>query len=82
MSVMVRGVIPESTDVLSHSNMGQPVILGDCPAADCYEDMVQRCGVARVCCGLTVWCYRFLGEERSFRHLEHKPKGLFSRLFS
>jgi len=66
LGVEVAGVIPESTDVLSHSNMGQPVILGDCPAADCYEDMVQR----------------FLGEERSFRHLEHKPKGLFSRLFS
>ncbi|KAJ0402961.1 hypothetical protein P43SY_009218 [Pythium insidiosum] len=62
------GVIPESTHVLTSSNMGQPVITatGD-KAAVAFEDAVAR----------------FLGEERELKFLEpDKPKGLLDRLFA
>jgi len=65
LGVEVAGVIPESKEVLSHSNMGQPVVIGECAAADCYDDMVQR----------------FVGNEVEFRHLEHVDKGFFGRIF-
>lgn len=65
LGVKVSGVIPESKEVLNHSNMGQPVVLGECVAADCYGDMVQR----------------FIGNEVDFRHLTPADKGFFSRIF-
>ena len=36
------GVIPESKAVLSCTNLGQPVITGNCNASIAYKDMVRR----------------------------------------
>lgn len=60
------GVIPESTDVLSASNKGEPVILDlDTAAGQAYDDTVAR----------------LLGESRPMRFTEVEKKGLFTRLF-
>lgn len=60
------GVIPESGDVLSSSNVGQPVIYSaNSEAGECYDDLVDR----------------FLGLEKDFRHIDVKPKGFFGRIF-
>lgn len=67
LGLPVVGVIPESTHVLTSSNMGQPVIAstGD-KAATAFEDAVAR----------------FLGEQREMKFLEpDQPKGIFDRLF-
>jgi septum site-determining protein MinD len=62
----VVGVIPESTDVLSASNAGTPVILNDeSLAAQAYDDAVGR----------------LLGEAIPLRHIEEPRKSLFARLF-
>lgn len=67
LGLPVMGVIPESSFVLTSSNMGQPVITaqGD-KAALAFEDAVAR----------------FLGEDRPLRFLAPEPKGLLDRLFS
>lgn len=60
------GVIPECSYILQASNEGKPVILyDDAPSGQTYHDLVDR----------------LLGEQRAYRHLEVKPKGLWQRLF-
>ncbi len=62
----VVGVIPESTDVLTASNAGTPVILNEeSPVAEAYEDAVAR----------------LLGESIPLRHIEEPRKNFFARLF-
>jgi septum site-determining protein MinD len=62
----VIGVVPESTDVLSASNAGNPVILNDeSDAAGAYEDAVDR----------------LLGESKPLRFVDAPKKGFFARLF-
>lgn len=62
----VVGVIPESTDVLTASNAGTPVILNeDSLAAQAYDDAVGR----------------LLGEAIPLRHVEEPRKSFFARLF-
>ena len=60
------GVIPESPDILTSVNMGQPVIVlgAKSNAALAYDDFVRR----------------FLGEDVPFRFLTPERKGLFARL--
>ncbi|KAF0731096.1 hypothetical protein LEN26_012375 [Aphanomyces euteiches] len=69
LALPLVGVIPESTQVLNASNMGQPVIAtkGD-RAAIAFEDTVAR----------------FLGEDRPMKFLTPESSGamgLFGRLF-
>jgi len=60
------GVIPESPDVLSASNKGEPVILDpDSNAGQAYDDAVAR----------------LLGDERPLRFTELEKKGFFGKLF-
>jgi septum site-determining protein MinD len=60
------GVIPESPDVLSASNKGEPVILDmESNAGQAYDDAVAR----------------LLGEERPMRFTQLEKKGLLSKLF-
>jgi septum site-determining protein MinD len=60
------GVVPESPDVLSSSNKGEPVILDDAsPAGQAYIDAVAR----------------ILGEERPMRFTQAEKKGLLQKLF-
>ena len=62
----VIGVIPESPDVLSASNAGNPVILNtDSDASKAYDDSVAR----------------LLGETLPLRFLEEPKKGFFARMF-
>src|ERR1700722_2726160 len=62
----VVGVVPESSDVLSASNAGVPVILnGESDASHAYEDAVAR----------------LLGEVVPMRFVEEPKKGFFARLF-
>ena len=62
----VIGVIPESTDVLSASNAGTPVILNDgSDVSQAYTDAVGR----------------LLGEELPMRFTEEPKKGFFARMF-
>ena len=62
----VVGVIPESPDVLTASNAGQPVILNaDSDASQAYEDAVAR----------------LLGETLPLRFVEEPKKGFFARMF-
>ena len=62
----VVGVIPESPDVLSASNAGNPVILNtESDAAQAYDDAVAR----------------LLGETVPLRFLEEPKKGFFARMF-
>ena len=60
------GVVPESPDVLSSSNKGEPVILEETSAAgQAYTDAVAR----------------LLGEERPMRFTQVEKKGLLQKLF-
>jgi septum site-determining protein MinD len=62
----VIGVVPESADVLSASNAGQPVILnGESDASRAYEDAVAR----------------LLGETLPLRFVDEPKKGFFARMF-
>jgi len=66
LGIDLLGVIPESQDVLSASNMGEPVILNqECDAGKAYQDAVDR----------------LLGIEREFRFVKFEKKGFLSRLF-
>ncbi len=66
LGLKVLGVIPESPDVLSASNKGEPVILEtETPAGLAYDDAVAR----------------LLGEERPLRVITVEKKGFFSKLF-
>jgi len=62
----VVGVIPESTDVLSASNAGTPVILNEeSLVSQAYEDAVGR----------------LLGEAIPLRYIEEPRKSFLARLF-
>ena len=62
----VIGVVPESTDVLSASNAGVPVILNDASdASRAYDDAVAR----------------LLGETLPLRFVDEPKKGFFARMF-
>src|SRR6201985_1782882 len=62
----VIGVVPESTDVLSASNAGIPVILNEnSDVSRAYEDAVAR----------------LLGETVPLRFTEEPKKGFFARMF-
>jgi len=62
----VIGVVPESTDVLSASNAGVPVILNEASdASRAYDDAVAR----------------LLGESLPLRFIDEQKKGFFARLF-
>lgn len=62
----VIGVVPESTDVLSASNAGTPVILNESSdVSGAYEDAVAR----------------LLGEVVPLRFVDAPKKGFFARLF-
>jgi len=66
LGLPLLGVIPESKQVLTSSNLGQPVIMAsDTDAAEAYKDSVLR----------------FMGEERPMRFVTPPPKGFFQRLF-
>lgn len=63
----VVGVIPESKDVLTCTNVGTPIItLKGNNAAGAYNDMVDR----------------FMGEERELRFVTPEPVSFFKRLFT
>jgi septum site-determining protein MinD len=62
----VIGVIPESTDVLSASNAGTPVILNEgTDVSQAYTDAVER----------------LLGAELPLRFVDEPKKGFFARVF-
>jgi septum site-determining protein MinD len=62
----VIGVVPESTDVLSASNSGVPVILNDASdASRAYDDAVSR----------------LLGESLPLRFVDEPKRGFFARMF-
>lgn len=62
----VIGVVPESSDVLSASNSGIPVILNEASdASRAYSDAVSR----------------LLGESLPLRFVDEPKKGLFARMF-
>ena len=59
------GVIPESKSVLTSTNLGQPVIIGNDNAGEAYKDVVRR----------------FLGEEVEMRFCEAEDPSFFARWF-
>ena len=62
----VMGVVPESTDVLSASNAGTPVILNeDSDVSQAYHDAVSR----------------LLGETVPLRFIDEPKRGFLARLF-
>lgn len=65
LGIPVLGVIPESSAVLTSTNMGQPVIMQEDNAAIAYRDSIKR----------------FLGDEVNLKFLLPEDKGFFSRLF-
>jgi septum site-determining protein MinD len=66
LGLEVVGVIPESTDVLSASNAGTPVILNDkSDVSHAYEDAVAR----------------LLGETVPWRFTEEPKRSFFARMF-
>ena len=67
LGLPVIGVVPESKDVLTCTNLGKPVIsLGESnPAAGAYMDMVDR----------------FLGQEKELRFVTPEPVSFFKRIF-
>ncbi len=65
LGISLLGVIPESSDVLTASNKGDPVILESSGSAgQAYADLVSR----------------FLGKDVPHRFLEPKKKGIFTRI--
>lgn len=67
LGLPVIGVVPESKDVLTCTNLGKPIIaMGeDHPAAGAYMDMVDR----------------FLGKEKELRFVTPEPVSFFKRIF-
>ena len=67
LGLSIIGVVPESKDILTCTNLGSPVItLGDNnPAAGAYSDMVDR----------------FLGEEKELRFITPEPVSFFKKIF-
>lgn len=67
LGLPVLGVIPESRDVLTCTNVGNPVITmaENVPASAAFNDM----------------CDRFLGEEKVMRFTTPEPVSFFGKLF-
>lgn len=66
LKIKLLGVTPESEDVLSSSNSGEPVIMNVASqAAESYNDIIDR----------------FLGEDKPHRFLTVEKKGLLKKLF-
>ena len=66
LGIKTIGVIPESPDVLSASNKGEPVILDEASiAGQAYGDAVAR----------------LMGEDRPMRFIQVEKKGLLQKLF-
>lgn len=66
LAISLLGVIPESGDVLSASNQGEPVIMQtESNAGQAYDDLIER----------------FLGKDVPHRFITDKKKGLLSRVF-
>jgi septum site-determining protein MinD len=67
LGLPVVGVIPESKDVLTCTNLGVPIITmeKDTYAAGAYKDMVDR----------------YLGEEKELRFVTPEPVSFFKKLF-
>lgn len=66
LGIDLLGVIPESQDVLSASNLGEPVIMNpDCEAGQAYQDAVDR----------------LVGIERDLRFVTYQKKSFFTRIF-
>jgi len=67
LGLPVIGVVPESKDVLTCTNLGKPIIaMGEeHPAAGAYMDMVDR----------------FLGKEKELRFVTPEPVSFFKRIF-
>ena len=66
LAIQLLGIIPESSDVLTASNAGNPVILNQkAEAGLAYSDAVAR----------------LVGDERPLRFVEEAKKGLFQRIF-
>lgn len=66
LGIKAIGVVPESPDVLSSSNKGEPVILdAESPAGQAYSDAVAR----------------ILGETRPMRFTQVEKKGLLQKWF-
>jgi len=63
----IVGVIPESKDVLTCTNLETPIITLDASnAAGAYNDMIDR----------------YLGEERELRFVTPEPISFFKKLFT
>lgn len=67
LGLPVVGVVPESKDVLTCTNLGVPIITmeNENPASGAYKDMVDR----------------YLGEEKELRFTTPEPVSFFKRLF-
>ncbi len=67
LGLPVVGVIPESKDVLTCTNLGNPVITmsDQVPAAGAFQDMVDR----------------YLGEDKPLRYTVAEPDSIFKRIF-
>ncbi|ABM02917.1 septum site-determining protein MinD [Psychromonas ingrahamii 37] len=66
LGLELLGVIPESKDVLSASNLGEPIILNkDSDAGKAYQDAVDR----------------LQGIERELRFVNYEKKSFLSRMF-
>jgi len=64
LGLPLLGVIPESKQVLTSTNLGQPVIASQDRAGEAYKDLVKR----------------FLGEEVPFRFIKPEEKSFFMKL--
>ena len=66
LGLPLLGVVPDSKDVLTSSNMGQPVAMAtETDAGRAYGDIVKR----------------FLGEDVPMRFTTYEPKGFLARVF-
>ncbi len=67
LGLPVVGVIPESKQVLTCTNLGVPIIAmeEECPASGAYKDMVDR----------------YLGEEKELRFVTPEPVSFFKGIF-
>jgi septum site-determining protein MinD len=65
LGINLLGVIPESSEVLTASNSGSPLVLMENDAAVAYLDVVKR----------------FLGEAQPHRFIDVDKRGFFARLF-
>ncbi|WFE09901.1 septum site-determining protein MinD [Taylorella equigenitalis] len=66
LNIPIKGVIPESKDILDASNTGVPVILNEnSDSGRAYADLVDR----------------YLGKDLPFRFTDYQKPGFFKKLF-